>query len=129
MSINRFHSRRALAGAALLLLVGLWSLRLLADQGSRWLRREPGGDVDSGPMIRFGIVAAFVVGTVLFANLAARTEARLAVGECSRRSFTYTGDFYMPSAVLAYRAYTRLEGFDERREAMRLFLVRQGLDP
>jgi hypothetical protein len=59
--------------------------------------------------------------------LAIDTERRIARDDLPDDRFTYTATFHVQTAITSLREYQRISGFEERKQALREFLVSQGV--
>jgi hypothetical protein len=71
----------------------------------------------------------FVVMSVLFFGLARGVEAEIAAGRPPRRNFARVNTFSVRDMKDSCNEYRRVPGFDRKRNGLKQFLIRQGVDP
>jgi len=76
----------------------------------------------AAPLGRLALTLWLLSSCLLFARLAMLTESSIATGDLPDRDFRYRAGFDVESAQTALREYERIDGFEERKEALRRFL-------
>jgi hypothetical protein len=130
---------RAVAGLLLpsvTLLVLIVSISLLVRLATSWVGLHVGQPREAGQsssgfaqlLVSVSISAVFLIGTVLFARLALRTETRLAAGDIPDRTYKYVATYRVDRALVSFREYLRIQGFEERKMALHSFLRSEGVE-
>ena len=73
--------------------------------------------------------AVYVASTGMFVRLARGVEGDIAAGRPARRDYAFTNTFSVRDMRESCNEYRRIPGFDDKREAFKRFLIRQGVDP
>ena len=98
--------------------------------GGRYGRDRPSvSDELAPPLALLWITLVIVFGAVLFGRLAIATERRIAAADMPDRAYRYVASFEVQRALVSLREYQRIEGFEDRKEALRRYLISQGVDP
>ena len=98
--------------------------------GGRYARGQPSvSDELTPPLALLWTTLVIVVSAVLFVRLAGATERRIAAGDIPDRVYRYTASFEVQRALVSLREYQRIEGFEDRKEALRRYLLSQGAEP
>jgi hypothetical protein len=117
--------RLLLPGLLMLLFVaGVYQLANLFARSKARLAYDP-----AAGLVRYAVVAAFLVTSVVFFRFAVSTEARLARDGPPRFPHHYSGPFNISETVASYREYRSIEGFEDKKAKLLRFLNLHGVSP